>query len=105
MYKNTKVGPYLMYVFKLIMLYHHFHTHLAPGWHTHDITNIPVFGMLYYFIQFLIPVFHRGNATAGFIKCLEPERTFFCQYPTQITGIPTSCTLLQISGSAQHQKP
>src|SRR5688572_888179 len=99
MYKYTEVGPYLMYIFKFIMIYHHFHTHLAPCRHTHNITDVPVFGMLYYFIQLLIPVFHSSYAATGFVKSLEPKGTLFCQYPAQIASIPACRSLLQISSS------
>ena len=77
MHKYPEVGPDLVNVFHLVALDDHFHTHLTPGRHTYDITDIPFFGVFDYLTQLLIPVFHGGDAAAGFIKRLEPEGSFF----------------------------
>src|SRR5262245_35929579 len=102
MYKKAEVGPYLMNIPGLVMLYHHFHAHLAPGRHTNDVTDIPFSCMLNDLIEFLVPIGQCSDTTAGFIKCLEPERSFFSQYTTQVARIPTGFSFFKICCTTQH---
>ena len=104
MNKKAEIGPYLMNIFYFIMFDDHFHTHLAPGRYSNDISNIPFLSVFNNLVQFLIPVLDSSDATARFIKCLEPERTLLCQYSTKITSVPASLSLCQIGCAAQHQE-
>ena len=104
MNKEAEVGPDFVDVFHFIMIDHHFHTHLAPGGHPDNITDIPFFGMFHNLIQFLIPVTECGNPSAGFIKSLEPEGPLTGENSTQVTCIPARFSFFQVGGTSQHQE-
>src|SRR5687767_2061430 len=78
MNEKAEIGPYLMNVLYLVVLDHHFHTHLAPCRHANYIADIPFAGVLYYFVEFLVPVTQCRYSAPRFIKRLEPEWSFLC---------------------------
>src|SRR5207237_3097510 len=102
MYKKSEVGPDLMNITYFIIFNYYFHTHLAPGRYPNYVSNIPLFGMFNNFSQFLIPIFNGCYMATRLIKTLKPERTFFCQYSAEVTGIPPGFYFLQISSSTNH---
>src|SRR4030095_16127282 len=104
MNKESEVGPYLMNVFHFVMFHHHFHTHLTPCGHSYNVTDIPFTGMFHYLIQLFFPIFHCSNSSSWFIKCLKPEWPLFSKYTTEITGIPTCFSFLQIRCPTNHQE-
>src|SRR5690606_29920519 len=103
-YKYAEIGPDLVYILHFVMLNDHFHTHLAPGRHTYYIADVPFFGMLYNFIQLLVPVAYGSNSSAGFVKGLKPERSFLGQDATEVACIPAGAAFLQIGCASQHQE-
>src|SRR5262245_6931024 len=104
MHKESEVWPDLVNVLHLVMVNNHFHTHLAPGGHANNETNIPFRGLLYNFIQLFIPIFHFGNLASGLVKSLEPEGTILSQNSTEVAGKPTSFSFLKIRSTSQHQE-
>src|SRR5688572_11529107 len=104
MYKKAEVGPYLVNIPELVMLNHHFHTHLAPCRYTNNVTDIPLTRMLYNLIELLVPIAERCDPSTGLIKSLEPERTFFCQDTTQVASIPSGLSFFKIGCATQHKK-
>src|SRR6187401_2583047 len=104
MNEESEIGPYLMNVFHFVMFDHHFHTHLAPGRHANNVTDIPFTGMFNYLIQLFFPIFHCSNPSSRFIKSLKPEWPLFSKNAAEITSIPTCFSFLQIRCAADHQE-
>src|SRR5687767_15044736 len=102
MNEEAEVGPYLVNVLYFIMFDHHFHTHLAPCRYANNIADIPLSRMLNDLVQFLIPVGQCRNPATGFIKTLEPERSFFGKYTAKIACIPARISFFKVRCTADH---
>src|SRR6187397_3000537 len=102
MHIKSKVWPYVVYAVETIFGNDHFHTHLYPGGHADNKTNIPFRRFSYNFFQLARPVPLARNFFTRFIKWLEPERNFFGSNAAEIPGIITAA-FLQRRTTTKHE--